>query len=47
ALDSQLAALEYLPSATESLWAGLATRSEILAAALRFQEATPYGNPAP
>lgn len=40
ALDSQLAALEHLPPATESLWAGLATRSEILAAALRFQEAT-------
>ena len=40
ALDSQLAALEYLPPATESLWAGLATRSEILAAALRFQKAT-------
>lgn len=37
-LDSQLAALEYLAPATESLWAGLATRGEILAAALRFQE---------
>ncbi|MBU2741552.1 DUF3320 domain-containing protein [Acidithiobacillus albertensis] len=40
ALDSQLAALEYLLPATESLWMGLATRNEILAAALRFQEAT-------
>ncbi|MDD5364860.1 MAG: DUF3320 domain-containing protein [Gallionellaceae bacterium] len=38
-LDSQLAALEYLVPATESLWSGLATRSETLAAALRFQEA--------
>ncbi|HQT00099.1 MAG: DNA helicase [Hydrogenophilales bacterium 16-64-46] len=38
ALDSQLAELEYLGAATESLWAGRATRSEALAAALRFQE---------
>jgi very-short-patch-repair endonuclease len=38
ALDSQLAELEYLGAATESLWAGRATRSETLAAALRFQE---------
>lgn len=37
-LDSQLAALEYLGSSTEALWAGLATQTEILAAALRFQE---------
>jgi len=38
ALDSQLAELEYLGAVTESLWAGRATRSEALAAALRFQE---------
>lgn len=38
ALDSQLAELEYLGAATESLWAGRATQSEALAAALRFQE---------
>lgn len=38
ALDSQLAELDYLGAATESLWAGRATRSEALAAALRFQE---------
>ncbi|MBU1223814.1 MAG: DUF3320 domain-containing protein [Gammaproteobacteria bacterium] len=38
ALGSQLAELEYLGAATESLWAGRATRSEALAAALRFQE---------
>ncbi|NTV95862.1 MAG: DUF3320 domain-containing protein [Thiobacillus sp.] len=38
-LDSQLATLEYLGPATEALWAGLATRTEALAAALRFQEA--------
>lgn len=39
ALDSRLAELEYLGAATESLWAGRATRSDALAAALRFQEA--------
>lgn len=39
ALDSQLAALDHLGPATESLWAGLATRTEALEAALRFQSA--------
>lgn len=38
-LDSQLAALDHLGPATESLWAGLATRTEALEAALRFQSA--------
>ncbi len=38
-LDSQLAALEHLGPATESLWAGRGTRTESLLAALRFQEA--------
>ncbi len=38
-LDGQLAALEHLGPATESLWAGLATRTEALVAALSFQAA--------
>ncbi|MBX7246784.1 MAG: DUF3320 domain-containing protein [Candidatus Sumerlaeaceae bacterium] len=38
-LDSQLAALEYLGPASESLWAGRSTRTEPLLAALNFQEA--------
>jgi very-short-patch-repair endonuclease len=38
-LDADLGELSELTSATESLWAGLATNSERLEAALRFQEA--------
>lgn len=38
-LDAELKGLETLNAATGGLWAGLATRSEILKAALRFQAA--------
>ena len=37
ALDAELKALENLSSATSGLWAGIATQTEILEAALRFQ----------